>query len=93
MGHGVPVNEVKVMTLKFEVWLKDQETREDEIGELARTPGMHGSESAPSRRAIDEHHSWADIVTRMADVRHVPAFNSAWQEFLLAKRAAQGPSD
>ncbi len=81
------------MTLKFEVWLKDQQSREDEIGELARNPSMHRLESAPSKRVIDEHHSWADIVTRMADVRHVPAFNSAWQEFLMAKLAAQGSAD
>ena len=81
------------MTLKFEVWLKDQQAREDEIGELARIPSMHGLKSTLSKRAIDEHHSWADIVTRMADVRHVPAFNSAWQEFLMAKLAAQGSAD
>ncbi|HQF69859.1 MAG TPA: hypothetical protein PLH39_01120 [Promineifilum sp.] len=81
------------MTLKFEVWLKDQQSREDEIGELARIPSMNGLEPTPSKRVIDEHHSWVDIVVRIVDERHVSVFNDAWQEFLLAKQAAQGASD
>lgn len=81
------------MTLRFDVWLKEQQSRQDEIGELARIPSMIGSESIPSKRVVDEHHSWVDIVVQMADARHVPVFNDAWQEFLLAKQAAQGASD
>ena len=75
------------------MWLKDQQSRQDAIGELARIPSMDGLKSISSKRAIDEHHSWVDIVFQMADARHVPVFNDAWQEFLLAKQAAQGASD
>ena len=81
------------MTLRFDVWLKEQQTRQDEIGELARIPSMIGPESTASKRVIDEHHSWVDIVVKMADARHIPVFNEAWQEFLLAKQAAQGARD
>ena len=81
------------MTLRFDVWLKDQQSRQDAIGELARIPSMHGLKSTLSKRAIDEHHSWVDIVVQMDDARHVAVFNDAWQEFLLAKQAAQGASD
>jgi len=81
------------MTLRFDVWLKEQQSRQDEIGELARIPSMIGPESTASKRVIDEHHSWVDIVVQMADARHIPVFNEAWQEFLLAKQAAQGASD
>ena len=81
------------MTLRFDVWLKDQQLRQDEIGELARIPSMLGPESPPSKRVVDEHHSWVDIVVRMADARHVPVFNDAWQEFLLAKQAALRAAD
>ncbi len=81
------------MTLRFDVWLKEQQSRQDEIGELARVPSMIRPESSSSKRAVDEHHTWVDIVIRIADVGHVHAFNDAWQEFLLAKQAAQGASD
>lgn len=81
------------MTLRFDVWLKEQQSRPDEIGELARVPSMVGAEATLSKRIVDEHHTWVDIVISMADVGHVPAFNHAWQEFLLAKQAAQGASD
>jgi len=81
------------MTLRFDVWLKEQQSRQDEIGELARIPSMIGPESTASKRVIDEHHSWVDIVVQMADARHIPVFNEAWQEFLLAKQAAQGARD
>lgn len=81
------------MTLRFDVWLKEQQTRQDEIGELARIPSMIGPESTASKRVVDEHHSWVDIVVKMADARHIPVFNEAWQEFLLAKQAAQGARD
>ena len=81
------------MTLRFDVWLKDQQLRQDEIGELARIPSMLGPESPPSKRVVDEHHNWVDIVIKMVDARHIPVFNDAWQEFLSAKQAAQGASD
>ena len=81
------------MTLRFDVWLKEQQSRQDEIGELARVPSMIGLELTPSKRVVDEHHSWVDIVVRIADARHIPVFNDAWQEFLSAKQAAQGASD
>jgi hypothetical protein len=81
------------MTLRFDVWLKKQQSRQDEIGELARVPSMTQPESTPSKRIVDEHHTWVDIVIGIGDVEHVPVFNDAWQEFLLAKQAAQGASD
>lgn len=76
------------MVLKFEAWLNNQQAREDEIGALARMPGMQGLGAATSRRAFDEHRSWVDLVVRITDTRYVPVFNDAWQEFLVAKKEA-----
>lgn len=75
-------------TLRFDTWLTDQQHRADAVGELARAPGMLVVDPKPSKRAPDEHRNWADVVTRFDDPRHIPAFNDAWQEFLLARRAA-----
>lgn len=76
------------MVLKFVSWLSEQRSRNDDIGALARVPAMQTLEASPPKRGSDEHHSWAEVVVRMADARHVPMFNDAWQEFLLAKEAA-----
>lgn len=81
------------MVLKFEAWLSDQQSREDEIGALARLPSMRDYEAKVSKRIIDEHHAWADIVIGMPDGRHIPVFNDAWREFLAAKKAANDLSD
>lgn len=81
------------MILKFEEWLVDQQGREDEIGDLARMPAMHTVVRSPTRRAYDEHRNWVDIVIRSADPRHIPVFNEAWQEFLLAREDAEYDED
>lgn len=79
--------------LRFEDWLIAQQDREDIIGELARVPSLQNIEQAASARKFDEHKNWVDIIVRMAEPGHIPGFNDAWQEFLLAKQAAQASSD
>lgn len=76
------------MALKFEAWLNDQQTRDDEIGALARLPKMQGLENKESKRAFDEHREWVNIVLGIPDGRNVFVFNDAWKEFLVARKAA-----
>ncbi|MBK7895571.1 MAG: hypothetical protein WAS33_06180 [Candidatus Promineifilaceae bacterium] len=78
------------MILTFENWLIDQQYRKDPIGELARVPSLQNPEMKAYRRKGDEHKNWATIVINMAaGPGFVEVFNEAWQEFLLAKQAAQ----
>ena len=79
------------MTLIFADWLNTQQNREDEIGDLARALTLQDSTPKPSRRIIDEHKSWADIVTKSDTPGHIFAFNDAWHEFTKAKHLAAGP--
>jgi len=79
------------MTLTFDEWLSNQQNRSDPIGELARVPSMRSSPHLPSGRGANEHKNWADLVIRIPEPGHVAVFNDAWQEFLLAKEAAQEP--
>jgi hypothetical protein len=79
--------------MKFAEWLNDQQSRQDPIGELARTPGMWSGGDATSRRKPDEHKVWADIVIRSARPGHIAVFNTAWQEFLQARKATEGFAD
>lgn len=81
------------MILKFGEWLTSQQYREDLVGNLAREPDMQNIEHKFSRRKSDEHRNWADVVTRIDEPGRTAVFNEAWQEFLLAKLAAQGPLD
>jgi hypothetical protein len=81
------------MILKFEEWLNNQQSRQDQIGDLARLPGMQEVEQTSARRGYDEHKNWVDIVLRIPDPRQIPVFNDAWQEFQLAKRAAKDAAD
>lgn len=76
------------MILRFEEWLVEQQNRKDVIGNFARVLDLDGIREQFSRRKLDEHRNWADIVIKMAQPGHIDAFNSAWQEFLLAKKAA-----
>jgi hypothetical protein len=76
------------MELSFGEWIAAQIDRQDEIGDLARMPSMLESVPQPTRRRFDEHRSWADVVVRIAGSGHVEIFNAAWQEFLLAREAA-----
>ena len=78
--------------LNFETWLVDQQDREDQIGDLARIPRMQNIEHKSSRHKPDEHKNWVDIVISIADPGHIAVFNEAWQEFLLAKQAAEEES-
>ncbi len=79
--------------LRFEDWLIDQQHREDLIGALARVPSMQDIAHKTSRRKTNEHKNWAEIVIGMADPGYIAVFNEAWQEFLLAKRAAKDTPD
>lgn len=81
------------MTLKFETWLSNQRSRDDEIGALARAPKMQAYEAKPSKRGNDEHREWVDIVVATADARNVPVFNEAWREFVAAREAADATRD
>ena len=81
------------MTLKFEEWLINQQYREDSIGNLSRVPGMRNVEPSVPKRKLDEHRNWADTIIRMDHPGYIYAFNKAWQEFLLAKQAAEDASD
>lgn len=81
------------MVLRFEEWLIDQQYREDRIGDLARVPDMQNIDHKRSRRKPDEHKNWADIVIGIAESGHIAVFNQAWQEFLLARQAAEGSLD
>ncbi|MCB8943268.1 MAG: hypothetical protein H6658_05895 [Ardenticatenaceae bacterium] len=74
------------MQIKFEEWLASQQTREDEIGYLARVLAVQEIKERSSRRKPDEHRYWVDAVTRIEEPGHVRAFNSAWQEYLEARQ-------
>ena len=75
--------------LKFEEWLIDQKERRDLIGDLARILIMQDLENKPSRRKIDEHKKWVDIIIKIPEPRLIDIFNEAWQEFLVAKQLAK----
>ncbi|GJM40059.1 MAG: hypothetical protein DHS20C20_03410 [Ardenticatenaceae bacterium] len=77
------------MILTFKDWLANQEYRKDAIGELARVPSLQNPEFKSSRRKHDEHKSWAAIVVNIASPGLIEVFNDAWQEYLLAKQAAE----
>lgn len=77
------------MTLRFDEWLLSQQERPDLIGDLARVPSLRNTTQEISKRKPDEHRNWADLVIRIAEPGHIAVFNDAWQEFLLAKEAAQ----
>lgn len=79
--------------LKFADWLDAQQGRQDLIGDLARVLGIQGGAETASRRKLDEHKNWADIVIKTATPDHVAVFNEAWQEFLLAKKATKESLD
>ncbi|MCI0398659.1 MAG: hypothetical protein L0332_34220 [Chloroflexi bacterium] len=81
------------MILRFEEWLIGQQYREDLIGDFARILDTQDISHKFSRRQLDEHKSWADIVIRIGEPGHVVTFNEAWQEFLLAKQAAADTLD
>lgn len=81
------------MVLRFDDWLINQQHREDLIGILARTPSMHDGIHKSSKRKSDEHKLWADVVIRLAEPGYIAVFNEAWQEFLLAKQAANDSPD
>ena len=79
------------MFVGFEEWLVGQQYREDLIGDLARLPSMQNIVRKPSRRKLDEHKDWADIVVGISEPGYIAVFNEAWQEFLLEKEAALSP--
>jgi hypothetical protein len=81
------------MALTFDEWLIDQQYREDLIGDLARISSMQEIEHKTSRRKVDEHKNWTEIVIKIADPGYISVFNEAWQEFLLAKQAANDSPD
>jgi hypothetical protein len=81
------------MILKFEEWLINQQERDDLIGDLAREPSLQDVNHKSTRRKPDEHKNWAEVVIGMDGSGYIPVFNDAWQEFLLAKQAAQEPLD
>jgi hypothetical protein len=81
------------MILKFEKWLINQQYRDDLIGDLARVLSMQNTDRKPSRRRLDEHKNWAEIVIGIAEPGYIAAFNEAWQEYQLAKQTAKDSLD
>ncbi len=81
------------MLLKFEEWLIVQQTREDLTGDLARVLSKQNADNKPSRSRFDEHKKWVDIVIGISEPGIIPIFNDAWQEFVLAKQAAEESLD
>jgi hypothetical protein len=81
------------MILKFEKWLINQQYRDDLIGDLARVLSMQNTDRKPSRRRLDEHKKWAEIIVAIAEPGYIAVFNEAWQEFLLDKEAAADSLD
>jgi hypothetical protein len=79
---------VKII-LRFEEWLNDQQYRDDLIGNLARVPGIQAIDPSVSNRRFDEHKGWVDTIIRLEEPGFIFVFNDAWQEFLLAKKAAE----
>lgn len=77
------------MILTFKDWLMNQKNRKDPIGELARVPDLQNPDIKSTRRKSDEHKSWATLIVNIAIPGIIEVFNEAWQEFLLAKRAAK----
>jgi hypothetical protein len=71
------------MVLKNGAWLADQQDRGDLIGDLARLPIMHNSDTKSSRRRPDEHNVWADIVIGISQpgsqFSSTPGRNFYWQ--------------
>jgi hypothetical protein len=82
-------SEVKKMTIKFEDWLSAQQSRQDLVGDLARTLGLENDPAPASRRKPDEHMEWANIVIKTARPSYIAIFNEAWQEFVRAKEATE----
>lgn len=81
------------MILKFEEWLVAQRHRDDLIGDLARLPSLQNVTHETSKRKVDEHRDWANVMIGVAIPGYITIFNEAWQEFLLAKQAAPVPID
>jgi ABC-type thiamine transport system substrate-binding protein len=77
------------MIMKFEEWLTSQQNREDMIGNFARILDVEDVRQKFSRRKLDEHKNWADVVIGIAQPGYVDVFNEAWQEFLVAKQVAE----
>lgn len=79
------------MILNFKAWLFEQQHRKDPIGELARTPSLQDPDIKTSQQKRDEHKIWATIIVHIPRPGIVEDFNEAWQEYLLAKEAAESP--
>lgn len=77
------------MFLRFEEWLTNQQNRDDLIGDLAQVLSMQNIDREPSRRKLDEHKNWAQIVIGIAEPGYIAVFNEAWQEYQLAKQSAE----
>ena len=77
------------MQITFEEWLTSQQTREDDVGHLARVLAIQDIKEKSSRRKPDEHRYWVDAVTRIEEPGHIQAFNYAWQEYLEAKQTIE----
>jgi hypothetical protein len=75
--------------LRFEVWLVAQEAREDVIGDFASFWGRQEIPPPFSKRKVDEHKKWAERVCRISQPGHISAFNTAWQEYMLAREAEE----
>ena len=82
---AIVVREKFIMEITFQDWLFQQQSRADQVGNLARAISTADLRYTPSRRKEDEHKKWADIITRQGKSEHIRAFNGAWHEYLATK--------
>lgn len=71
--------------MNFQKWLREQQDREDGIGDLAYMLSKKDLSTVSSKRKENEHKSWSDIVIGISEPGYIAIFNDAWQEFELAK--------
>ncbi len=79
--------------LTFGAWLREQEDREDRIGDLAYVLSKQDLTRIASSRKGNEHKSWCDVVIYISDPEYIAIFNDAWREFELAKQRKKDVSD
>lgn len=76
--------------MNFEEWLTNQQGREDNIGVLAEVLLEQEKQVTSSKRKSDEHRRWADVVMKIEETGYIYVFNFAWQEYIEAKKTAEG---
>jgi hypothetical protein len=79
--------------LNFGDWLTSQQKRQDNIGFLAYALLGQEVQLKSSKRNLDEHKYWVDIVTKIDGPGYIYVFNDAWQEYIHAREAEKNMTD